>query len=759
MLSFISSRRILAALTLCLAAWSQAAVAAPIPFGNRSVSLTAREQPAPQFLKDLFGSIDMPVNVSPKVTDAVNGVFNGSAETVYRQVAKSLGLVEYYDGSVVWVYPASEISTRTLPVSSAVAQRVVSTASDLRMTDGRNTIRTTREGALIVAGVRRFIEQVEELTRAQAATSAAQPPLNFRVFYLRYAWAGDTSMTVGGRQVVLPGVASMVRALMTSNPRSQVYVQPNEQTMRPTVPKLKGQGLGGVGGGTLGAADANPQLSSAEALIAAYGAGALLQGLQPGSAPGAAGAAAGSGAPVSLGAAGPVRVEADSRLNAVVVRDAPERLPLYEQLIAALDVEPQPLEIEATIVDVDTERMRELGINWRASRGRGSVLFGNGTESDRLLNNGVAPADITPVGKGGFASLVLGGANEFIARLNALQDQGAAKIVSSPQVLTLSNVEAFFDSSQQFYVRVAGREEVDLFPVSAGTTLRVTPHVFKDGDQARIKLLVAINDDVVSQERVDQIPVVQRASINTQALIDEGQSLLIGGLTRDATSTGSTKVPVLGDIPIIGRLFSSTRDASRRTERMFLISPRLASARQTAAAPAASPYASQQRTAPVPAPASAAVAAQAPVAMPTPAPVLVQPRQPAPAASPVPAAVTTPAPPAAPSPALPPSPSAKPSGMALAAAPAAPPAATKQQPAGLKGDAPPSQMHGVFKDWLGLSEPAPKAAAGVATTTASTAVGTNAVEASVLGLGGATTPPPNAKRAATHPRTRAGDRP
>ncbi len=72
-------------------------------------------------------------------------------------------------------------------------------------------------------------------------------------------------------------------------------------------------------------------------------------------------------------------------------------------------------------------------------------------------------------------SAVLGNAQQFVARISALQTEGAAKVVSSPQVVTLSNVEAVFDSSQTFYVRVAGREEVDLFNVSAGTLLRGRP--------------------------------------------------------------------------------------------------------------------------------------------------------------------------------------------------------------------------------------------------------------------------------------------
>ena len=570
--------------------------AAAIPFAERELQLTAREQPIAQFLQDLFGLVDLPVSVSALAKGAVNGSFSGPAERVYRTVARSFGLIEYYDGAVVYIYTAAEISTRTLPVSAAVGARVLRSAQELRMLDARNTLRSPQGGTLIASGAKRFIEQVEDLVRGQAAATAAQPPLGFKVFYLRYAWAHDVGMSFGGRQVTVPGVATIVRALMTANPRSQVSVLPNEQLLRPTVPKLRGQGL--IGQGTLGVADANPQLPSAAALIAAYGAGAPA---------GSGSSSAGAPMPIALanaialGDAQQVRVEADTRLNAVIVRDAPERLVQYEQLIGALDVEPQPLEIEATIIDIDTEKARELGINWRLSRGRGSMLFGNGTNSDLSLRGTTPPADITPIGKGGFISAVLGGGNELALRINALQEQGAAKIVSSPQVLTLSNVEAVLDTSKTFYVRVAGREEVDLFSVSAGTTLRVTPHVFKDQGEVRIKLLISIDDGSISQQQVDAIPVVDRASITTQALIFEGESLLIGGLTRESTSSGVTKIPFLGDLPLIGNLFKSTNDTSRRTERMFLIAPRLAPVRRVAAAlPNTPPAASQAAPAAAP---------------------------------------------------------------------------------------------------------------------------------------------------------------
>ncbi len=554
--------------------------AEPIPFGARTADITAREQPIAAFLQDLFAVVGVPVLISPSAKGAVNGHFEGPAERTYRNVAKAFNLVEYYDGSVLHIYTPQDMVTRTLPFDANVSARLVRTVNELGMTDERNRLRMASDGMLTARGTRRFVEQVEEMARAQPATprgGTAAGPSGLRVFYLRYAWAQDVTMSFGGRQVLLPGVASTVRALMTGQSRSQVAAAALEQPARGNVARSRGPAAPSLPArqGTLGVADADAQQPSGPTLVAAYAAGAL-PGMTGGNAPAAA-----PYGPVADAPQG--RVEADARLNAVIVRDAPERMAQYEQLIASLDVEPQSIEIEATIIDVNTERLRELGINWRYTKGRSSLLFGRGDSSDLQLTPATPPGDITPAGRGGFVSAVLGNVNQFIARINALQDQDAARVVSSPQVLTLSNVEAVFDSSQTFYVRVAGRDEVDLFNVTAGTSLRVTPHVFRDGDEVRIKMLVAIEDGTLSPRTVDTLPVVDRSSINTQALIFEGESLLVGGITRQSNGDGATKVPTLGDLPLIGGLFRNERSSASHVERMFLITPRLVTRRSAQA--------------------------------------------------------------------------------------------------------------------------------------------------------------------------------
>lgn len=566
---------------------ASAAHAGPLPNGQRKVSITAREQPIAAFLQDLAAAVDVPLAVAPGLAGAVNGSFNGPAEKVLRDVARVYNLVSYFDGAVLHVVPASDLQRKSFSASPAAAERLLREAGEQGLPDTRNTLRRGGEGQLLAVGTRRFVEQIDEMVRAaQAAPATAAPnagAMDFRVFYLRYAWAQDQTMTFGGRQVVLPGVASILRSLVSGRPGA---VLGQEVMVKPTQPSLRGQGLAGQGAAVKTAANARD--SAADLLVAA-----LARTAQPAADP----------APTLAPEASPIRIEADQRLNAVIVRDLADRLPRYEQLIAALDVEPQSLEIEATIIDVNTDRLRELGIDWRWNNAGQSVGFGG---------------SVPVTGTGAVVTAVLGSVGQFVSRIRALQSEGAARVVSSPQVVTLSNVEAVFDNSSTFFVRVAGKDEVDLFNVSAGTSLRVTPHVFKDRDGARIKLMVNVEDGNITGRTVDQIPVVERSTINTQALIMEGESLLIGGMTRDVNSSSNDKVPGLGDIPVVGNLFKTTKSNSARVERMFLITPRLAAARP--ASPAAG--GALQRPAPVPAAPQATPALPAP--MPAQPPAVLQ---------------------------------------------------------------------------------------------------------------------------------------
>ena len=529
--------------------------AAEVPDFDKAVIINAREQPVDQFLTELFGQLGVPARVSDSISGSVNGDFRKNARDVFHDIASSFQLSVYYDGAVAHIYPSKDIIHNILYMPKSKASDIERVASKMGMVDPYNSLSVAEVG-LVVTGAPRFFDQVEQMTEAMGKkVNASTPPRapvvthdTYRTFQLRYAWADDVSLVIGGETVVVPGVASIIRSLIEPgalhNPQLSGYRIPDS----PTLEGLRGKGLQSVNGQT-----ESPVASNSLTL------------------PGAA-----SSGNRDDGSTANTRIVADALSNSVIIRDKANRMKEYEQLIESLDKEPQMIEIEATIIDLDTDKLRELGINWRLQRGDGEALLGDGTFADELLRPNT---DVTPSGNGGFVSLVLGSQQQFISRIRALESQGAARIVSKPHVMTLSNVEALLDTTSTFFVRVEGQEEVDLFDVSVGTTLRVTPHVYENGGRSQIKLRVNIEDGSTSDQRVDSIPVVENSTIATQAIIDVGQSLLIGGLVRETKANGTSRVPYLGRIPVLGSLFRSNTKTSTRNERMFLITPRVTNSR------------------------------------------------------------------------------------------------------------------------------------------------------------------------------------
>lgn len=565
---FIRRGAIAAAVCLgvCLAAVSAGAGEPPV--GARAVDLTAREQPIGQFLQAFYAQLGLPVAISPGVTGTINGLFRGPASKIQADVSRAFDLVTYYDGSAVHVFTAGQITNRSFPLSASAGRRVERSARQLGLLDDRDTLRSTSD-LLVATGTPRFLQQIDDLARGGAQAEAISPTLQYRVFYLRYGWAEDVSLTVGAKQVQIPGVASIIRSLVSTDPKERAGAAARTETPIPAaVQGLRGQGLATLG---------TPNPAGPD-----YGGGAN----------GTLGMPLANEQTADYAPQNPVRVQADSRLNAIIVRDIAERMPAYEELVKALDVEPQLLEIEAAIIDIDTTRARDLGINWRFDDGNGGVQFGrgpnapSGLEDSNLTRGNTSPRSV----QGLVASTIIGNGDYFAARLNALETEGVARIVSRPQIVTLSNIEAVFQNSRDFYVRLAGERDVDLFNVTSGTTLRVTPHVTRDENGARIRMLVSIEDGSLTADRVDNIPVVRRAALNTQAMIAEGQSLLLGGLTVQSDTKDVSKIPVLGGIPVVGNLFKVTSRSSGRIERMFLITPRLASVGQSRAVPAGIRY-------------------------------------------------------------------------------------------------------------------------------------------------------------------------
>jgi type III secretion protein C len=161
--------------------------------------------------------------------------------------------------------------------------------------------------------------------------------------------------------------------------------------------------------------------------------------------------------------------------------------------------------------------------------------------------------------------------------MRTLAATGNARIVSRAQVATLANLESSIQSNQTAYVRVGGFQEVDLFPVTAATSVRITPQVFARGERNIVNMVVAIRDGSFSDAVSDQIPSVKEISLSTNGMVAENQTFVIGGFRQETNSNRADKIPILGDLPGIGALFRTTTDQKVKSERLFLVTPKVVS--------------------------------------------------------------------------------------------------------------------------------------------------------------------------------------
>ena len=521
--------------------------AAPAPWPNAPFQYFARQFPLARVLGDFASAFGLKLQLSPAVGGQLNGNYSAATPTQFLDtLAASDGLSWYYQGGVLYVDRASESTSRTLHVGRDEIGTLRAALGSLGIFDARfGWGEFPDRGIVIVSGppayVRLVSSTVDELGLGPASGE------EMRVFALKHARAEDRAFTYRDQQVNTPGVASILRGLM-------------------------GGGAGALGTTTLATA---PGAATVAAGTALSGAGASRRADADAAGTPAAGPspALDIGPKPAAGAGRRVIIEADQRLNAVIVRDAPERMAAYESLIRQLDVPTLQIEIEATIVDVNTDKVDQLGINW-AGRKAG-VTAGFGDVNADPIGTTLTLASGTSINQ---ASLLANTAGFFLSQVNALASRGEARILGRPSVLTVDNLVAVLDLSETFYVRTTGERVAQLTPISTGTLLKVTPRIIEEGGKRMVQLVVDIEDGSVQREaqsQVDALPTVLQSNISTQAVIMEDDSLLIAGYTLVSDSSKRDKVPLLGDLPGIGALFRTDAQNRTRRERMFLIRPRI----------------------------------------------------------------------------------------------------------------------------------------------------------------------------------------
>ena len=299
-------------------------------------------------------------------------------------------------------------------------------------------------------------------------------------------------------------------------------------------------------------------------------------------------------------------VIAEPRTNQLFVTDIPSKLEQVQDLIARLDIPIRQVLIEARIVEADDRFGRSLGVRLGGSDLRGirggdagysvggsnriaiggsyNAVSGTTLETDNALDTiNTSFVNLPSTGAGGFApaafaiSLFSSAANRFLnLEISALEADGRGKIVSSPRVVTADQVKALIEQGTEFPYQTATSSGATAISFrKANLKLEVTPQITPEGS---IILDVDVNKDSRGETTAAGI-AINTKHIQTQVLVENGGTVVIGGIFELIEIDDTTKVPLLGDLPVLGNLFKNKSKTSNKSELLVFITPRVISDR------------------------------------------------------------------------------------------------------------------------------------------------------------------------------------
>jgi general secretion pathway protein D len=286
-----------------------------------------------------------------------------------------------------------------------------------------------------------------------------------------------------------------------------------------------------------------------------------------------------------------VLIRADESLNALVLLAEPDVVATLEDIVRQLDVPRAQVMVEAAIVEVSGDISDALGVQWavdaRGSTGGlgGTNFSGTGLSVGRVLqaiqdqNNGTENNTLGNLPDGAIIGL---GTDSFGVLITALSANSKSNLLSTPSLLTLDHQKAEILVGQNvpfqtgsFTTSASGADNpfTTIERQDIGVTLKVTPHI-NDGASLRLEIEQEISSIAPTSQGVNAVDLItNKRSIKSTILAENGQVIVLGGLIQDDVTQADSKVPLLGDIPLLGRLFRSTKETRIKRNLMVFLRP------------------------------------------------------------------------------------------------------------------------------------------------------------------------------------------
>jgi len=272
----------------------------------------------------------------------------------------------------------------------------------------------------------------------------------------------------------------------------------------------------------------------------------------------------------------------DSRTNRVIVKDVQTAIDEMKFLLKNVDMPEKQVLIEARIVEATSTFTRDLGVQWGLHYKDGSASMAGINSIDTGWGGVIG---ITPP-TSGFNAAGTSGASMGLSfgkltsniqldlRLSAAANAGLVKIVSSPKVVTLNNKQAKISQGQAIYLPSSSAEGTKQDKVDATLSLEVTPHITPDGT---ISMKITAKNDAPGTAPPGASAAVNKKEANTELLVKNGETTVIGGIYVDSDNESNSGVPYLMDIPLLGWFFKSNTKVKTKTELLIFITPKIIS--------------------------------------------------------------------------------------------------------------------------------------------------------------------------------------
>lgn len=279
-------------------------------------------------------------------------------------------------------------------------------------------------------------------------------------------------------------------------------------------------------------------------------------------------------------------VAVDERTNTVLLRDTQTSIDEARKLISALDIPVKQVLIESRMVTVRDNAGEQLGVRWGFSNNSGDTATSGSIEGADTLSSGVVPSidnrlnvnlPVTnPAGSIGIQVARLVDGTILDLELSALESENKGEVIASPRITVANQREAYIEQGTEIpYVQSTSSGATSVEFKKAVLSLKVTPHITPDH---RIILDLVVTQDTrgdTVNTSTGLAVAIDTQEISTQVLVNNGETIVLGGIFQQTTTDDVSQVPLLGDIPVLGHLFKNTQTVNEKRELLIFVTPKI----------------------------------------------------------------------------------------------------------------------------------------------------------------------------------------